>query len=240
MQIALHFYSQETGEVLSTTMVGIDPTIGDYPILSYSTTHERPQTGPNEVALYLDAEGLPAKAINGGSWIVKPDLRGRIYWTESRERVQITEIGIVPPEGALEQEPPFPLGEVKRARINLITSDCGVSIVSGFASSALGQSHHYPAKQTDQTNLMASVIDSMRPGLPENWVTPFWCADVAGQWAYRLHTAPQIQQVGADGKADILVKLQRKGQLEAQINAATTPEAVKAVAWDEPEAGGST
>lgn len=231
MQIELHSYSSVTGEELSSTKVGIDPTIGDYPILSFTTTHAKPETGPNEVALYLDPEGKPPVVINGGSWVVKSDFRGVSYWDSEHKEIQITEIGVTPPHDAILEDPGPLIGAVKRNQIFNVSKACEQAITQGFKSSAIGDALHYPAKLTDQTNLMASVVDSMRPGLPEDWATPFWCCDGAGVWTYRMHTAAQIQQVGADGKADILVKLQRKGELEAQINACSTVDQVAAITW---------
>ena len=71
----------------------------------------------------------------------------------------------------------------------------------------------------------------MLPGNPNDWVTPFLCADAAGHWTYRNHTAAQIQQVGADGKAAILGKLVAKAQKHLRVDAAESIEAVEAVAW---------
>ena len=80
---------------------------------------------------------------------------------------------------------------------------------------------------------MASVSASREPGLAESWRAPFWCQDPSGAWSYQLHTAEQIRQVGMDGYHATLAKLQRKGQLEAQIAAAQTLAEVQAITWQE-------
>lgn len=119
----------------------------------------------------------------------------------------------------------------RRQRINALSADCGKEIIGGFRSDALGPVHTYPSDIKDQLNLMGSVTDSIVPGLPEDWETPFWVCDEAGLWAYKMHDAAQIQQAGRDGKAHV-VRLQSKLQhLTADIEAAQTEEAVAAIKW---------
>lgn len=112
----------------------------------------------------------------------------------------------------------------------LISNDCKADILSGFTSAALGSDHHYPAKFTDQQNLASSVLASLLP-IPADWTTPFWCADTSGVWAFRLHTASQIQQVGQDAKAAILAAMGKNEVLQAQIVAATSIESLDAIEW---------
>jgi hypothetical protein len=69
------------------------------------------------------------------------------------------------------------------------------------------------------------------PGLASTWTTPFWCEDSNGNWAYVVHTAAQIQQVGQDGKNAILTAMQQLQTLNAQVSAATTVAAVQAITW---------
>lgn len=112
-----------------------------------------------------------------------------------------------------------------------ISIACRSQILSGFESSALGATHHYPAKTTDQQNLTASVMASLLPTITTGWTTPFWCADTNGVWAFRLHTAEQIQQVGQDAKAAILAAMGKNEVLQAQIVAATSIESLDAIEW---------
>lgn len=121
---------------------------------------------------------------------------------------------------------------LKAARIALLTAACAGAIVGGYASSALGSEHQYPSKVTDQINMMGSVTDSLLPGQPEDWATPFWCADETGVWTFRAHTAAQIQAAGADGKAHIIECQTKLGQLSAQVMAAASAEAVAAIVWE--------
>ncbi|TBZ17024.1 hypothetical protein [Rhizobium leguminosarum] len=125
------------------------------------------------------------------------------------------------------------LAALKASRIAVLTAACAEAIVSGYASAALGSEHQYPSKVTDQINMMGSVTDSLLPGQPVEWSTPFWCADESGAWAFRAHTAEQIQTAGADGKLHVLTCQTKLGQLSAQVMAAASAEAVAAIGWEE-------
>jgi hypothetical protein len=135
--------------------------------------------------------------------------------------------------GALAVVPPSAeeLDDAKASQKSVVSQACQAAIVAGFTSSALGAAHTYPAKPTDQQNLNASVVASLLPGITAGWTTPFWCADSGGHWAYVMHTVAQIQQVGVDGKAAILACLTKNQELAAQIDAATTVDAVQVIQW---------
>jgi hypothetical protein len=130
--------------------------------------------------------------------------------------------------------PTSSLAGAQASQILEVSAACQVSIVSGFSSNALGASHAYPSKLTDQQNLTASVLASMYPGLTANWITPFWCKDGDGNWAWVDHTVSQIQQVGSDGKVAILACMDKNAALQAQILAATDIDAVLAIKWSQP------
>ncbi len=119
----------------------------------------------------------------------------------------------------------------QKSQIKMISTGCATTIVSGFTSSALGAAYTYPSKPTDQANLNTNVVSSILPGLPTTWTTEQLCADSNGVWAYRLHTAAQIQQAGADGKAAILACLLKNDNLRRQIMACTTEAEVAAITW---------
>ncbi|MCA2408408.1 hypothetical protein [Rhizobium leguminosarum] len=124
------------------------------------------------------------------------------------------------------------LAALKASRIAVLTAACAAAIVGGYSSSALGSEHRYPSKQTDQINMMGSVTDSLLPGQAPDWRTPFWCADESGAWAFRHHTATQIQAAGADGKEHILQCQTKLMQLSVQVMAAASAEAVAAIGWE--------
>ncbi len=124
------------------------------------------------------------------------------------------------------------LATVKTVRTNALRAACAAAITgNGFASSALGAVHGYPSDVISQTNLLGSVTDSLLPGLPATWTTPFWCANTTGAWNFAAHTAAQIQQVGQDGKAAVVAAQQKLAGLNAQVAAATTVAAIQAVTW---------
>lgn len=123
------------------------------------------------------------------------------------------------------------LADAQAAQIAANSAACQSAITAGFQSSALGAWYTYPTKATDQQNLNASVVASLIPGIPNTWVTPFWCEDVNGNWAYVYHTAAQIQKVGQDAKGAILQLLAKNAQLQAQVMAATTIAAVQEINW---------
>lgn len=112
-----------------------------------------------------------------------------------------------------------------------IDAACEAAIIAGFASSALGAPHLYPAKQYDQLNLSGSVQKSTLPSALPDAVYPFMCADSAGVWEYRAHSAVQIQQVGSDAYDAIMAKRQKSQVLQAQIAAATTVNELSAIVW---------
>lgn len=125
------------------------------------------------------------------------------------------------------------LASARAVQLPLISAACQACIYEGFTSSALGAAYHYPAKDKDQTNLAARVISSFYPNLPAGWTTAFICADSNGVWAYRQHTAAQIQQVGLDADTYIGGALLKNNQLAAQVNAATI-DVVPTVVWSYP------
>ncbi|KMQ80338.1 hypothetical protein BPMI_02398c [Candidatus Burkholderia pumila] len=93
------------------------------------------------------------------------------------------------------------LTTAKKVKQAELSAACAEAITNGFASTSLGSLHNYPAKDIDQQNLTTSVLDSILHASDSDWTTPFWCADDTGNWAFRPHTAAQIQQVGKDAKA---------------------------------------
>lgn len=123
------------------------------------------------------------------------------------------------------------LTKLQAAKAADILLECQKAIVNGFKSNALGAAYHYPSKVLDQQNLAASVLASYDPENSSNWLTPFWCADEAGEWEFRPHTAAQIRQVGRDAKSAVLGFQFHNEQLQAQIAAATTHEEIEAIVW---------
>lgn len=174
---------------------------------------------------------LPGGTVDAQPPIVPPGMRA--LWTGSGWS---NEPGPGPAQDPSTPKQPSTVEEAQAQQIGRLSESCRAQIVSGFASSALGTEHHYPAQPTDQINLAGSVLDSLLPGLAADWTTPFWCQDAAGLWALVPHTATQIQQVGRDGKAAIVAAITRNESLAAQVRViAASPDAtvadVLAVVW---------
>lgn len=125
-----------------------------------------------------------------------------------------------------------PLEEIRAAKVAELSATCSGAIAGGFVSSALGAPHTYPSRATDQTNLVGSVVASMLPGVGADWSTPFWCADEAGEWAFRPHSAAEIQAVGADGKSSIVACQARLADLVAQVGLAESAEDLTSIGWE--------
>lgn len=124
------------------------------------------------------------------------------------------------------------LVQVKVAAVARLTVACAAAIVGGYVSAALGSTHRYPSAITDQINMMGSVTASLLPELPEDWLTPFWCADEAGDWAFRPHSAEAIQQAGADGKQHVQDCQAMLASLTTSVQAAATAAEVDAIEWE--------
>lgn len=122
------------------------------------------------------------------------------------------------------------IDELRQRKVDEMNLACRNCIFAGFKSSALGVEYTYPAKTQDQANLIGSVTDSIILDLSPDWRTPFWCEDADGVWAFRLHTAEQIQRVGRDGKTAILTCMTINEGLRAQIMTATAEE-LDAIVW---------
>lgn len=123
------------------------------------------------------------------------------------------------------------LEAIKTAHIETLRIACEAKITGGFISSALGGAHTYPSDIKAQINLMGSVADSIMPGLPANWTTPFWVCDAGGVWAWKMHNADQIQQAGRDGKAHVVECQSTLAALSDAVSAAETLEEVQDVVW---------
>lgn len=133
-------------------------------------------------------------------------------------------VGYVPP-------PVKTLADLRLEKSAELDAAARNQIYAGYPSEALGTLHHYPAKDKDQTNMVASVTDSYNPTNAVDWTTPFWCADSEGVWEYRPHTASQIQRAGSDGKLAILASLGKNAVLQSQVVAATTEAELSAIEW---------
>lgn len=185
-----------------------------------------------------DQEPLPAQEgqvvcwnTEATEWEYRQDNSG-LWYKPDGEIVQLPAFDSVVEQGWTREPPPPSIEQLRAAKAAAIDLDCRNHIYAGFTSDALGAVYHYPAKDKDQANLVGSVTESLYPNLPPEWATPFWCAtdNANGVWAYRMHTAAQIQQVGTDAKAAIVQALTHNAQLQAQIAVASAEE-LELIQW---------
>lgn len=157
------------------------------------------------------------------------DPKGRYHpnfnWVECADNV---EVGYSYVNGQFNQPS---LSELKQQHISNLKASCANQIVSGFNSDALGATHLYPCQDHDQRNLIASVTASNLPALASTWTTKFWCADSTGAWAFREHTAGQIQKAGLDGKAFIEGLQAKLETLTQQVESATNTADIQSIIW---------
>ncbi|MDQ2822231.1 MAG: DUF4376 domain-containing protein [Pseudomonadota bacterium] len=112
-----------------------------------------------------------------------------------------------------------------------ISQACTDAITAGFPCDALGAGFTYPSRPNDQANLTGSVVRSFYPGNDADWRTPFWCADADDAWEFRLHTVAQIQHVGDCAVIARLSCMAKNEQMQGQVAAAETPEALDDIIW---------
>jgi hypothetical protein len=130
------------------------------------------------------------------------------------------------------------LQTAQAAQIQAITAACASAITGGFTSSALGAPYRYPTASTDQQNLSDAVMDAMLDSNPDRWTMPIWCVSSRdGVWQKVPHNIGHVKRLGRDAIQARLAMRALKDELVAQINAATTVEAVQAVVWPAGAAG---
>ncbi|CAE6814504.1 hypothetical protein R69746_05772 [Paraburkholderia aspalathi] len=216
----VYHYDPATGEYVGESQADESPLeAGVHLIPAYATDIAPPACANGQIAVFRD-----------GNWVSIEDHRGETYWLADGTEHTVDTPGPLP-EGALTEAPLPPLNKAQAAKLDELAAACQAVIYAGFVSSALGTPYTYPAKDTDQQNLSASVLASLLPNLPAQWTTAFWCADANANWSLATHTAAQIQQVGMDGMSAISNAIAKKARLEQQVAAAATVEAVRAVVW---------
>lgn len=153
---------------------------------------------------------------------------------DTLEQAMITQPDLPFFGGSIVMDETESVGAYQSRKLAELRQACNAQIIAGFQCDALGSVHLYPAKQTDQTNLAGSIIDSLIPDLPADWTTPFWCADAGGVWDFRPHTAAQIQKAGRDGKSALLAAMGKNEYLGRITMTAMSKEQVAQVGWNLP------
>jgi hypothetical protein len=186
-----------------------------------ATTIAPPATIANQVAVF-----------ENGAWSIVADFRGQTWFDQATGASVIVEtVGQPAPNLGAKLPVSIALQQAKATQLMLIGTACQNVIVGGFSSSALGTAYVYPSTIVDQQNLSANVLSSLMPGLASTWTTLQLCQSATGVWDYVAHSASQIQQVGIDIKSAILTCLTKRQNLQNQINAALTVQAVQVITW---------
>lgn len=101
----IYHYHKITGESLGESDARTDPLEtakqGEnvYSLPGQATFEVPPEPGDNEAVRRLSDDS---------GWEVVPDFRGEKYWLEDGTEVEISEIGVTVPTGALSEQPPPP------------------------------------------------------------------------------------------------------------------------------------
>ncbi|GGF56807.1 hypothetical protein GCM10007301_15620 [Azorhizobium oxalatiphilum] len=138
-------------------------------------------------------------------------------------------------DGAFGPPPAIPLSVAKAQRLAALSAECAAAIVSGYSSAALGTEHRYPSQEIDQQNMLGSVSGAMAAMMLIGgdelaaWTTPFWCADEAGAWDMRPHSAAQIIKAGQDGMGWIVACQMRNAECAKAVMAAPDAETLAAI-----------
>jgi len=90
----------------------------------------------------------------GGAWKVVPDWRGHVYWTEDGQQHEITELGIEPPEEALDEAPPESLPALAARKRREIDAARDVAFMEGLPREITGEPDVVQTRPQDQINLL--------------------------------------------------------------------------------------
>ena len=90
----IYHYHPQTGEFLNKAEASLDPVEQKPMVPAFATDLKPPKVPDNQKAVFID-----------DAWQVVSDYRETEYWLEDGSRTVISELGIVPPEGALFSPP---------------------------------------------------------------------------------------------------------------------------------------
>lgn len=171
-----HHYDHLTGEYLDTTLC--EMSLDNTPqMAAFATLRVRPPVGPNQVAVFRDdADNVPVLE-SAGSWKAMLDFRGTKYWLADGTEMEITDLGVAIPPGALREKPaPTPANLLKGygSQVDLILNKLATAWgYTGFESALPWVMSHNPKYVTEAQSLMDygtscfSILDEMADGKRE-------------------------------------------------------------------------
>lgn len=105
----IYHYDTKTGELIGNGQADKDQKQPDHFLIpAYATPQQPPELLENTAAVYLNAEGIPPRKHDDGSWSLIADYRGYIGYDETGAEQKITELGIEPDESWTLTPPPKP------------------------------------------------------------------------------------------------------------------------------------
>jgi hypothetical protein len=182
-----------------------------------------------EVRSYANEQAYATDAGNLGNQVLTVPLDGSIIALIEKWLIESSDSPFA--GGSTATDAADSLEALRTRKAAEMSQRCADTILGGFVSSALGEAHTYPAKPSDQANLTGSVVRSFYPNVGVDWLTPFWCADADGVWAFRMHTAAQIQHVGDDAVAARLECMGKNEQMQGLVAAAATADELAIINW---------
>lgn len=138
MKKIYHFHP-ETREYLGEAKAARSPADKEvvYLIPAWATLKRPPTPGEHQAAVFRD-----------DAWELVSDRRGQKYWLADRSDHVITELGVEPPAGALDERPPLPLTDVK-AQAFATTDGAAEAARLQFITDGVGQAMTYQLKHDE-------------------------------------------------------------------------------------------
>lgn len=136
----------------------LDPMRRGPRIPAGATNIEPPETGEHEAARWT-----------GEGWEVVPDWRDHKYWSEDGVRHEISELGVEPPAGALDEAPPEALEDLAARKRAEIDQARDAAFASGLNYDIAGEPDVVQTRPGDKTNLLGIAIEAR--GLAAEGVT---------------------------------------------------------------------
>ncbi|WP_280569393.1 DUF4376 domain-containing protein [Chromohalobacter sp. 296-RDG] len=194
----------------------LDPMRGDPRIPAGATSIEPPTPDEHQVARYT-----------GDDWELVPDYRGHVYWQDDGERHEITELGIEPPDGALDEAPPEPLEDLAQLKRRAIEAARDAAITAGFEYTFGDETDTVQMRQRDRENITGLAVSAQRS--PDDTFE----FRAKSNTKYEL-TADEMLALNDAKQAHISEQYRHSWELKEQLDAALEAEdreGIEAVEW---------
>ncbi|NOV29159.1 hypothetical protein DDY07_05230 [Methylomonas sp. ZR1] len=175
-----------------------------------------PLTRPAHHTLLAPLAVTNAKEVavfDGDAWVVSEDNRGDVWDTATGIKSHHSALGPLPGNLTAIPKPNgfyswsgnawvVDYAAARAAKIAKLKLACAAQITSGIEHDALGTIHRYPTTKDDQQFMTARFSKAQAVGSAGD-PYKFMCADNAGVWARRDHSASQITAVALAMEAHI-------------------------------------